>query len=249
MLSDLLSTAGYIWALVLVAKKFSRRGVSFEAATGLFWRELSPAHGALAAAGGLGLGFAISALIALLPLPSGWLEGYDTVSVAAFEGRGRILAVLIAVAITPLCEEILFRGFLLRTMTQAFSPRFSIAATAAVFGLLHVNPLWIVYAFAMGLFFGWMACRLGNLALPICAHMGFNLSALPGIYASNAINGPDFSPGPLLAAAVLAGGAALAAAAFYRLISQSPKQEPDGDWFGNGSDSDDSSREKGGWTV
>jgi membrane protease YdiL (CAAX protease family) len=160
VLSDLLSTAGYIWALVLIARWFFRRGVSFEAASGLHWRSLRPAGASLPPQADWGWAFAVAALLSLLPLPAAWMESYDAASLASFEGRSRLLAVLIAVAASPLCEELLFRGYLLRTLLQGFSPFFSVAATAAVFGLLHVHPLWIGYACAMGLFFGWMAYRL-----------------------------------------------------------------------------------------
>lgn len=68
-------------------------------------------------------------------------------------------------------EELLFRGALL--------PWLGIWAQAAVFALLHIGPVrrfwpWTIWAFGLGLAFGWLAEWSGNLGGPIAAHFVIN---------------------------------------------------------------------------
>ncbi len=91
------------------------------------------------------------------------------------------LLALFAGLIAPVCEELLFRGLLLRALRRRFSPVIAVAVSALVFALAHpaLDPTWgsfvIVPAlFGLGAISGTVAVRRGYLSVSIMLHIGFN---------------------------------------------------------------------------
>ena len=62
---------------------------------------------------------------------------------------------LYASVLAPLGEEILFRGYVLRSL-EPFGKRFAIGGSAVLFALFHGNLLQAPYALLMGLLLGWL---------------------------------------------------------------------------------------------
>jgi uncharacterized protein len=100
------------------------------------------------------------------------------------QARGVHLALIALVAglIAPVCEELLFRGLLLRALRRRMSPDAAVAISALVFALAHpmLSPTWGTFAvvpalFALGAVSGVMALRRGDLSVSILLHIGFNL--------------------------------------------------------------------------
>src|SRR5690606_21596465 len=75
----------------------------------------------------------------------------------------------------PIYEELIFRGLVLR-MAQKFTSKFWIANTfqAILFGIVHLNLLQGIYAFALGLILGYFYQKYQSLYVPILMHMIFN---------------------------------------------------------------------------
>ena len=97
---------------------------------------------------------------------------------------GAKLAVFAVVAslVAPVCEELLFRGLLLRALRRRMSPTAAVIAQALVFALAHpmlsptLGDLAVVPAlFLMGAASGVVAVRRGDLSASIMLHIGFNL--------------------------------------------------------------------------
>ena len=65
---------------------------------------------------------------------------------------------LYASLLAPVAEELLFRGFVLRTL-RPYGKRFAILGSAFLFGLFHGNLLQTPYAFLMGLVLGYVAAE------------------------------------------------------------------------------------------
>lgn len=63
---------------------------------------------------------------------------------------------LYASILAPIGEELLFRGFLLRSL-RPYGKRFAVLGTAFFFGIFHGNLLQTPYAFLMGLVLGYVA--------------------------------------------------------------------------------------------
>lgn len=76
------------------------------------------------------------------------------------------------VIVAPVMEELLFRGAIMgHLLRQGRSPRTAILLSALVFGLIHINPAQVVFAFLMGCVLGWVAWRTGSLWPAIAGHM------------------------------------------------------------------------------
>jgi len=76
---------------------------------------------------------------------------------------------LYASILAPVAEELLFRGFVLRTL-RPYGKRFAILGSAFLFGLFHGNLLQTPYAFLMGLLLGYVAAEY-SLGWAIGLHM------------------------------------------------------------------------------
>lgn len=100
----------------------------------------------------------------------------------AAQGAGALLVLVIAVVIiAPLWEELLFRGFLFRSLSESRAgPRGAIVFTAAIWAAMHLQYDWfgVAQVFAIGLVFGWLRLRSGSALLIIPLHMAANLVAL-----------------------------------------------------------------------
>lgn len=73
----------------------------------------------------------------------------------------------------PVAEELLFRGFLLRSM-QPYGKRFAILTSALLFGVFHGNIVQSPYAFLIGLVLGYTAIE-HSIVWAIVLHMFNNL--------------------------------------------------------------------------
>lgn len=80
---------------------------------------------------------------------------------------------LYASILAPIGEEILFRGFVLRSL-QPYGKRFAIWGSAILFGLFHGNLLQTPYAILMGLIFGYVTVEY-SLGWSVMLHMFNNL--------------------------------------------------------------------------
>jgi membrane protease YdiL (CAAX protease family) len=82
-------------------------------------------------------------------------------------------AVIVFGLIAGAAEEIFFRGFMLTRLSEHWGGRRAIVATAACFGVLHVDPngIHMVLAFVMGLYLGFVADRTGSTLPAIVCHV------------------------------------------------------------------------------
>jgi len=92
------------------------------------------------------------------------------------------LLAIVAGAVAPVCEELLFRGLLLRALQRRVSPTAAVVISALVFALAHpmLSPTWGTFAivpalFGLGAVSGAAAVERGDLSASILLHVGFNL--------------------------------------------------------------------------
>lgn len=96
--------------------------------------------------------------------------------------RDRISIILVGIFATtlgPLCEELIFRGFLLPLLARSIGALGGIILTALPFALLHgpqYHWSWqhLVLLSAVGCAFGWARYRTGSTAIPCIMHAGYN---------------------------------------------------------------------------
>lgn len=79
----------------------------------------------------------------------------------------------ISVAVlTPIAEEFLFRGAILRRIHMATPNQWiAICISSLLFGLLHGNLAQFIHAFLIGMLLGWMYCRYKSLLPSILFHI------------------------------------------------------------------------------
>ncbi len=126
---------------------------------------------------------------------------------------------VVAIAVFPaVCEEILFRGMVLPSLVRPLGALGAVLGSALLFGVIHLDFTGegtaftrIPFAILVGVGLGILRVRTGSLIPPILAHATLNAIT----FATVVLTGADMdeTPDPLLGAALLVGGAALAAIA------------------------------------
>lgn len=95
-----------------------------------------------------------------------------------------VLVFAVGAVVTPVWEEVLFRGALLPGLARRFNPLVGVVLSAAVFAAVHVAPLVLAYVFVIGLGLGWLRWFHRNLWAPVIAHAVNNALALSAVLAT-----------------------------------------------------------------
>ena len=169
------STPVEILLLVLFAQRVSERAAGY---LGLVWPRRGEAI------------FGVVVIVAMIGVSDlfSWLAGrtlvtpfqVDIYTTARVAGWALPLWVAV-VAITPIGEELLFRGFLFRGWLKR--PRDVwpvIFATSALWAVIHLQYDWyvIVQVFAFGLALGWMRWATGSTLLTMLLHALINTEGM-----------------------------------------------------------------------
>ncbi len=175
-------------AVIAIALTFSFYGVWFLALRLLlrlrydrpFWRSLAcvwpPPGFWSSAAWGLLLAMASLMLGAALRIPE-----TKTPLEELLKDRASILLIgVFGVTIGPLCEELIFRGFLMPLLARSFGALAGVLLAAVPFALLHGQEYawgWqqLVIIFLAGAAFGWMRHISGSTAAAAVMHGAYNL--------------------------------------------------------------------------
>ena len=108
--------------------------------------------------------------------------GYEEASQSAFGGQPLWLLLAVVVVLGPIAEELLFRRMILGRIKYYFGSRWAIVISALLFGIYHGNMVQFVYAGLLGLGFGYIYDKSGNIRISIVAHMCLNLLAVLGSF-------------------------------------------------------------------
>jgi membrane protease YdiL (CAAX protease family) len=130
---------------------------------------------------------------------------------AQFIYRGPVDFVLLIIvfAIVPaICEETLFRGFVLAGFARIFeSGPIGITLTALVFAVFHLDPWRFIGVFLLGLFLGFLARATGSLLPSMLCHAMNNVLSISQVALSRDASG---TVGTLWSVAAAGGCVALA---------------------------------------
>lgn len=122
--------------------------------------------------GCFGLTFVLNRLATAIPMPEHFENLFRSLA-----SKDQILVSLLAlVVLAPLCEELFFRGWMLRGLLKRYSPAQSIGFTAILFALFHLNPWQAIVALPLGLLFGWLSWRTGSILPGIVGHFIVNFT-------------------------------------------------------------------------
>jgi membrane protease YdiL (CAAX protease family) len=117
-----------------------------------------------------------------------WLFGEPSVNtdIGTTWGSSSIEVILLFLSVailTPIVEELMFRGYVLDSIQRMHGDKVAILVSALLFGLIHLWPPFLIgSAFIGGLIYGWLRIKTGSLLTPIACHMMWNTMALAVTY-------------------------------------------------------------------
>ncbi|KAG6382316.1 hypothetical protein SASPL_117215 [Salvia splendens] len=82
--------------------------------------------------------------------------------------------VLVYSIITPLLEEVVYRGFLLTSLASTMNWQLAVAISSVVFSASHFSGENFLQLLIVGFVFGCSYCWTGNLSSSICIHSLYN---------------------------------------------------------------------------
>jgi membrane protease YdiL (CAAX protease family) len=140
----------------------------------------------------------------LIPMSDVWKKIFaDMMDNSVFT----LIAVIVA---APILEEIFFRGIILNGLLKNYSPQTSIVISAAIFGIIHLNPWQAIPAFLGGLIMGWMYWKTNSIIPGMILHFANNLfSTLLGLAFPNIDTLKQLMSTPVYIALFLASAAIL----------------------------------------
>lgn len=104
------------------------------------------------------------------------ITAYDPNMDTSTDTKNMVLMCIYSCIVAPITEELLFRGFALKTLSRV-SQRFGILMSAVLFGLWHENIAQFVLAFFVGIFMGYLTVKHDSILPAILCHMAVNTAA------------------------------------------------------------------------
>lgn len=145
----------------------------------------------LAAAGAVSIAPVLYGAVTLVLslLPAAWMADYAQAS-AALNDTGLLPFLSVALA-APVVEEVIFRGLIQSRLAHALPGWPAVVLSALLFALCHGQPVWMGYAFVLGMVLGIMAWRTGSILPSILTHIVFNaigqVLSLPQLAQTNGL--------------------------------------------------------------
>lgn len=130
----------------------------------------------LIAVGSIALCVALNNILTLSQLADisvGYQEASENLYSISFQ-----LQILGLCIITPIAEELVFRGVIYNRVKLYFKPMNAMLTSALIFGLYHGNLVQMVYGFTCGFALVWIYEKFGSLKAPIVAHICLNLTSV-----------------------------------------------------------------------
>lgn len=137
-------------------------GISFQVIIGLIFLAFGLQYVAQLIANGIGYAF-----------PS-LMENYQQLMTDAGFDSLSFLLIIYTVILAPIVEELTFRGLTMRFARQWLPFWGANIFQAFLFGVIHLNVIQGIYAFCLGLFFGWVAKTSHSIKQSILLHVLFN---------------------------------------------------------------------------
>jgi len=144
-----------------------------------FWHSLRWRNSQIAPGAAFLLGFASSYAIQLVGLLLHTPNAETPIKKLLSSRAGVLEFGILAVTLGPLCEELVFRGFIQPVLVRSVGPTLGILVTASLFGALHLAQNSFIWQMGLlitlaGLAFGWMCQLTGSTKASTWMHAGFN---------------------------------------------------------------------------
>lgn len=100
-----------------------------------------------------------------------------------------IIPMISTAILTPIWEELFFRGIVLRKLTKRLKPITAILISSLIFAIVHSGFIGITHAFLMGCMLAYLYLLKQNIWIPIVLHAVINLVST----LWNTFNSPDLT--------------------------------------------------------
>lgn len=137
-------------------------------------------------------------------MPKSWLDALTSSTDMVSTGQPFWLLLLGTGLLVPIMEELTFRYGMFKTLAQR-NVAVAYIASSIIFGLMHGNPIQMVYATLLGLLLAYVYTKTENIWYPIILHAVNNTSSLL----------QETFPSTLMYIGVIAGGGAVIALISY----------------------------------
>lgn len=132
---------------------------------------------------------AVKLLANFIPALAATLENYDQ-HMSLLLKSDPVLLILTFTSVVigaPVMEELLFRGIIYGSLRKHIRPLFAVLIAAFIFGLVHGQPIQVIYATLLGLSIGLVMMKYQSIKVAIVMHMIFNfvggfVPTLLGVY-------------------------------------------------------------------
>ncbi|PON87821.1 CAAX amino terminal protease [Trema orientale] len=134
-------------------------------------------------ASAIGFGFLFALVVLTSFLVNGFLEPKDVNSPILKEllvssNISKAACVLVYCIVTPLLEETVYRGFLLRSLSSSMKWQHAVLISSAIFSAAHFSGENFVQLFIIGCVLGSSYCWTGNLCCSFLIHSFYNAMTL-----------------------------------------------------------------------
>ena len=86
-----------------------------------------------------------------------------------------VLSFFALVIAAPITEELIYRNMAISNMRSRLPKVLSVMLSSLIFGIFHGNLVWMLYAFGLGLVFGFLYVKSESIYVSLVVHTVFNL--------------------------------------------------------------------------
>lgn len=122
---------------------------------------------------GLGLIFALNGVVILFGEATAYHIRYIPLQI--FNAYDMPYLIVTAGVITPICEELFFRGLVQGRLAKAFGPVISVLGAALIFAVSHLNIVQGIFVLPVGILCGVLVVRTGSVLSAIWLHILYNV--------------------------------------------------------------------------
>lgn len=112
----------------------------------------------------------------IFPFPQTFLDAFEEIF-RIFYTKGLVFSLAMTALLPAVCEETLFRGFIMTGFQQRWGPTKSVIVTAIIFGLFHLSPYRYLPTALLGILIGAVVIWTGSLWAGMLAHFVANMSS------------------------------------------------------------------------
>lgn len=120
---------------------------------------------------------AILFILNIIPFPESWTQMLEENN-SQIASSSLLIQVLSVAIMAPLAEEIVFRAGIQGSLSKGMPKWCAIVLASLIFGVMHGNPIGIIYATALGILMGWIYSKFDSIIPSMAFHLAFNSMSL-----------------------------------------------------------------------